>query len=92
MALGPVLHVGGLGGPAAVEPARSRHSESSDIPKGGSHTIRNGLRSPRSRAIRLPAGGVPAQHPCGPRSHRSPGPRYWNLGNRGHFIFSRIHG
>ena len=31
------------------KPARSRHSESSSIPYGGSVTIRNGLRSPSNR-------------------------------------------
>jgi len=67
MALGPVLHVGGLGGPAAVEPGPiKRHSESSDIPKGGSHTIRNGLRSPRSRATASRLVASPHNTRCGP--------------------------
>lgn len=39
------FHVAGLRGSAAVQPARSRHSESSSIPYGGSVTIGDGLRS-----------------------------------------------
>ena len=49
-------------GPQPFRPARSRHSESSSMPYGGSVTIRIGLRSPSSRATSSALVAVAAQH------------------------------
>ena len=60
-------------GPRWLRPARSRHSESSSIPYGGSVTNNLGLRSASNRETSSALVASPHSRRCSPKKHRFPG-------------------